>query len=62
MPISPDDTVGIQHINYVSNLIHDYADTLYEGLMDMEYEEAKHEAQELIKVLADLLVSLDEEI
>jgi hypothetical protein len=29
--------------------------------MDMEYKEAKHEAQELIKVLADLLVSLDEE-
>jgi hypothetical protein len=61
MPISPDDTVGIQHINYVSNLIHDYADTLYEGLMDMEYDGVREEGQELIKVLADLLVSLSEE-
>ncbi len=61
MPISPDDTVGIQHINYVSNLIHDYADTLYEGLMDMEYDNVREEGQDLIKVLADLLVSLAEE-
>ena len=61
MPISPDDTVGIQHINHVSNLIHDYADTLYEGLMDMEYDDVREEGQELIKVLADLLVSLSEE-
>ena len=43
MPISPDDTVGIQHINHVSNLIHDYADTLYEGLMDMEYDDVREE-------------------
>jgi predicted transcriptional regulator len=61
MPISADDTVGIQHINYVSNLIHDYADTLYEGLMEMEYEEVKEEAHQLIQVLADLLQSLSEE-
>ena len=61
MPISPDDTVGIQHINHVSNLIHDYADTLYEGLMDMEYDDVREEGQQLIKVLADLLVSLSEE-
>jgi hypothetical protein len=45
----------------VSNIIHDYADTLYEGLMDREYDEVKEEAQELIKILADLLVSLAEE-
>lgn len=61
MPISPDDTVGIQHVNYVSNLIHDYADALYEGLMDMEYDDVREEGQDLIKVLADLLVSLSEE-
>ena len=61
MPIKPHNEVSIQHINYVSNLVHDCADTLYEALMDREYEEVKEEAQELIKVLADLLVSLSEE-
>ena len=61
MPVHPDNKVTIQHINYVSNLIHDYADTLDEGLMDREYDEVKEEAQELIKLLADLLASLAEE-
>tara|TARA_R100000781_G_scaffold99431_1_gene63017 strand:+ start:1398 stop:1586 length:189 start_codon:yes stop_codon:yes gene_type:complete len=61
MPVHSDNKVTIQHINYVTNTIHDYADTLYEGLMDREYEEVKVEAQELIKILADLLVSLTEE-
>ena len=61
MPVHSDNKVTIQHINYVSNLIHDYGDTIYEGLMDREYDEVKEEAQELIKVLADLLVSLTEE-
>ena len=45
MPVHPDNKVTIQHINYVSNLIHDYADTLYEGLMDREYDEVKEECQ-----------------
>lgn len=61
MPVHPDNKVTIQHINYVSNLIHDYADILYEGLMDREYDEVKEEAQKLIKLLADLLASLAEE-
>ena len=61
MPVHPDNKVSIQHINYVSNLIHDYADTLYEGLMDREYEEVRTEAQELMKILADLIVSVTEE-
>jgi len=61
MPVHPDNKVAIQHINYVSYLIHDYADTLYEGLMDREYEEVKTEAQELMKILADLIVSVTEE-
>lgn len=61
MPVHQENKVTIQHINYVSNLIHDCADALYEGLMDREYDEVKEEAQELIKILADLLVSLAEE-
>ena len=47
---------------YVSNEVHDFADILYEALMDREYDEAKDQAQELIKVLADLIQSLSDEI
>ena len=60
--ISPEDEEAIEHINYVSNEVHDFADILYEALMDREYDEAKDQAQELIKVLADLIQSLSDEI
>tara|TARA_R110001606_G_C15042719_1_gene612434 strand:+ start:235 stop:426 length:192 start_codon:yes stop_codon:yes gene_type:complete len=60
--ISPEDEEAIKHINYVSNEVHDFADILYEALMDREYDEAKDQAQELIKVLADLIQSLSDEI
>jgi hypothetical protein len=60
--VSPEDKEAIKHINYVSNEIHDFADTLYESLMDREYDEAKDQAQDLIKVLAELIQSLSDEI
>jgi len=60
--VSPEDVESIKHINYVSNEIHDFADILYESLMDREYDEAKDQAQDLIKVLADLIQSLSDEI
>ncbi len=60
--ISPEDEETIKHVNYVSNEVHDFADILYEALMDREYDEAKDQAQELIKVLADLIQSLSDEI
>jgi|TARA_R100001369_G_scaffold331_2_gene861 hypothetical protein len=60
--VSPEDEEAIKHINYVSNEVHDFADILYESLMDREYDEAKDQAQSLIKVLADLIQSLSDEI
>jgi|TARA_R110000744_G_scaffold378442_1_gene494598 hypothetical protein len=60
--VSPEDEDSIKHINYVSNEVHDFADALYEALMDREYDEAKAQAQVLIKTLADLIQSLSDEI
>tara|TARA_R100000541_G_scaffold57898_2_gene68402 strand:+ start:1844 stop:2035 length:192 start_codon:yes stop_codon:yes gene_type:complete len=60
--IAPEDQSTINHIKYISNNIHSFGDNLYEDLMDREHESAKKKAQELIKVLADLIQSLSDEI
>jgi hypothetical protein len=60
--VLPEDNRTIQHINHVSNTVHDFADDLYESLMDRENLEAKRKAQELMKFLADLIQSLSDDI
>jgi hypothetical protein len=60
--IAPEDQSSINHIKYITNNIHDFSDELYEDLMDREHEIAKKKAQDLIKILADLIQSLSEEI
>jgi|TARA_R110001592_G_C12966910_1_gene732882 hypothetical protein len=60
--IAPEDQSSINHIKYITNNIHDFSDELYEDLMDREHESAKKKAQDLIKILADLIQSLSEEI
>jgi len=60
--IAPEDTSAINHINYVSESIHNYGDSIYENLMERNHNNAKKDAQELIKVLADLIQSLTDEI
>lgn len=60
--IAPEDRKTIAHIEFVCDEIHDFANELYEGLMDREYDASKEKAQELIQVLADLIQSLTDEI
>ena len=60
--VSQDDVTTIQHINHVSNTVHDFADDLYEHLMDRENDQAKQKAQELMKVLADLIQYLSDDL
>ena len=60
--VATEDTQMISHIEYTCDSIHDFGDQLYEDLMDREYEEATKKAQELIKVLADLIQSMSDEI
>ena len=62
MSVPKGDKETIKHINYVTNMIHDYADDLYESLMDREYEGSQEQAQQLIIVLADLIQSLSDDI
>jgi|TARA_R110000787_G_scaffold245237_2_gene351044 hypothetical protein len=60
--IAPEDQSTINHIKYITSNIHDFGDELYESLMEREHEVAKKKAQKLIKVLADLIQSLSDEI
>ena len=60
--IAPEDTPIISHITYVTDSVHKFGDELYEDLMEREHENAKKKAQDLIKVLADLIHSLTDEI
>ena len=60
--VAPEDTSTISHIKYVTESIHDFGDNLYDDLMEREHEAAKKNAQKLIKVLADLIQSLSDEI
>jgi len=60
--VAPEDSSSISHIKYITDRIHDFGDDLYEDLMDREHDAAKLKSQKLIKLLADLMQSLTDEI
>ena len=60
--VAPEDVQVISHINHICDSIHDFADNLYEDLMDREHESIKKSAQELINHLNDLIYSMSDEI
>ena len=61
-PISADDIQAINHINYVSNSMHELTDELYEDLMDRDHEQAKLKATNIINIMNELIKSLSDEI
>ncbi len=61
-PVSKNDHSSIAHINHVTNESHDLVNKLYEDLMDRDNEKAKQTAQQICKVMADLIQSLTDEI
>ncbi len=60
--ISQDDVNAIKHINYVTNNSHDLITELYEDLMERDHQQAKIKAQEICKVMAELIQSLSDEV
>ena len=60
--VATEDTQMISHIEYTCDSIHDFSAELYEDLMDREHKKATEKAQELIKVLSDLIQSMSDEI
>ena len=57
-----EDTDTINHINYVSNSMHDLADELYEDLMERDNEKAIEKSKEVVNILQELIQSLSDEI
>jgi len=60
--VATEDTQMISHIEYTCDSIHDFGTGLYEDLMDREHQKATEKAQELIKLLSDLIQSMSDEI
>ena len=60
--VAAEDIEMITHIQHVCNNIHDFGDELYEDMMDRDHESAKEKSRELIKVLAELIQSMTDEI
>ena len=60
--ISKQDVSAIAHINHVTNGLHDLANELYEDLMDRENDKAKDSAQNICKLMAELIQSLNDDI
>jgi len=61
-PISSQDVVAINHINYITNEIHNLTDDLYEDLMDRDHENARLTSKKIISVMNDLIKSMSDEI
>jgi len=57
-----EDIDSINHINYVSNSVHDLADELYEDLMERDNEKAIAKSKEVVNILQELIQSLTDEI
>jgi hypothetical protein len=57
-----EDIDSINHINYVSNSVHDLADELYEDLMERDNEKAIAKSKEVVNILQELIQSLSDEI
>lgn len=60
--ISVDDVNAINHINYVTNNSHDLITELYEDLMERDHDDAKVKAQNVCKIMTDLIHSLSDEV
>jgi|TARA_R110000744_G_scaffold239390_1_gene356819 hypothetical protein len=60
--ISVDDVSAIKHINYVTNKSHDLVTELYEDLMERDHNQARVKAQNISKIMVDLIQSLSDEV
>lgn len=60
--IAPEDSQQVAHITFLCDGIHDFADEIYENLMDREHDEVKEKAERLVKELNHLIQSLSDEV
>jgi|TARA_R110000744_G_scaffold297040_1_gene406873 hypothetical protein len=60
--VAPEDSQMIAHINYTCENIHQFGDDFYEDMMERDYDKAQDKCLKLIKVLKDMIESMEDEL
>ena len=60
--VAPEDSQMIAHINFTCENIHQFGEDLFEDMMDRDYDQAQDRCSKLIKVLQDIIESMEDEL
>ena len=60
--MKPLDNKRIQNINFIMDVVHDSSNSIYESLVDKDFDSLKTEVQALIKKLKLILESVQDEL
>ena len=60
--VAPEDSQMIAHINFTCENIHQFGEDLFENMMERDYDQAQDRCSELIKVLQDIIESMEDEL
>ena len=60
--VSPEDSQMIAHINFTCENIHQFGEELFEDMMERDYDQAQDRCSKLIKVLQEIIESMEDEL
>ncbi len=60
--VAPEDTQMIAHINFTCENIHQFGEDLFEDMMERDYDKAQDKCLKLIKVLQEIIESMEDEL
>ena len=60
--VAPEDSQMIAHINFTCENIHQFGEDLFEDMMERDYDQAQERCSKLIKVLQDIIESMEDEL
>jgi hypothetical protein len=60
--VAPEDSQMIAHINFTCENIHQFGEDLFEDMMERDYNQAQDRCSKLIKVLQDIIESMEDEL
>ena len=60
--VSPEDSQMIAHINFTCENVHQFGEDLFEDMMERDYDQAQDRCSKLIKVLQDIIESMEDEL
>ena len=60
--VAPEDSQMIAHINFTCENVHQFGEDLFEDMMERDYDQAQDRCSKLIKVLQDIIESMEDEL